>query len=81
MRISIDSAGRVVIPKPIRDELKLKAGDELEATLRDGRIEIEPRASHVRLVERDGRSVIEPEGDVPILTAEKVRQVLERTRR
>jgi AbrB family looped-hinge helix DNA binding protein len=29
-RLTIDKAGRVVIPKPLRDELHLEAGDALE---------------------------------------------------
>jgi AbrB family looped-hinge helix DNA binding protein len=29
-RITIDKAGRVVLPKSLRDELQLQAGDELE---------------------------------------------------
>lgn len=31
----IDDLGRIVIPKQIRNELKLKAGDALELTLRE----------------------------------------------
>ncbi len=30
----VDDLGRIVIPKQIRNELKLKTGDELELTLR-----------------------------------------------
>lgn len=30
IRLSIDKAGRVVIPKPLRDELCLEPGDSLE---------------------------------------------------
>ena len=30
MRLAIDRAGRVVIPKPLRDELQLGPGDELD---------------------------------------------------
>ena len=29
-RIVIDKAGRLVLPKPVRDELRLKPGDTLE---------------------------------------------------
>jgi AbrB family looped-hinge helix DNA binding protein len=28
-RVSVDKAGRVVLPKPLRDELRLAAGDQL----------------------------------------------------
>jgi AbrB family looped-hinge helix DNA binding protein len=28
-RISLDKAGRVVLPKPLRDKLRLEAGDDL----------------------------------------------------
>jgi AbrB family looped-hinge helix DNA binding protein len=81
MRTTIDGAGRVVIPKPVRDEAGLHAGAEIEVEFRDGRIEIEATSVPRRLVEREGRVVIEAEGDVPPLTDDDVRNVLERTRR
>jgi AbrB family looped-hinge helix DNA binding protein len=31
LRLTIDKAGRVVIPKPLREELHLEAGDTLES--------------------------------------------------
>ena len=31
-RIAVDSAGRVLIPKSLRDELRIEAGDTLELT-------------------------------------------------
>ena len=37
-RIVIDKAGRLVIPKPLRDELKLSPGDELEVECDGDRI-------------------------------------------
>ena len=82
MRTTIDAAGRVVIPKQLRQAASLEAGQELEITERDGRIEIEPVSAPVTLVERDGFVAAEiADDDVPTLTATEVRDLLERTRR
>lgn len=82
MQTTIDRAGRVVIPKPLRDELGLRGGEEVEVTLRQGRIEIEPKSKGMRLVERDGFLAAEVEDDEgPPLTAQQVRELLERLRR
>jgi AbrB family looped-hinge helix DNA binding protein len=81
MRTTIDGAGRIVIPKALREEAGLGAGTEVEVEVRDGRIEIEPVSVSKRLVRRGGRVAIEAEGDVPPLTDEDVRDVLERIRR
>jgi AbrB family looped-hinge helix DNA binding protein len=82
MRTTIDAAGRVVIPKQLRQAASLEAGQELEITERDGRIEIEPVSAPVKLVERDGFVAAEiADDDVPTLTATEVRDLLERTRR
>ncbi len=45
MRSTIDKAGRVVVPKAMRDELGLTGGTEIEIGLVDGKIEIAPVAS------------------------------------
>jgi AbrB family looped-hinge helix DNA binding protein len=81
MRTTIDGAGRVVIPKALRDALGLSAGRELELTLRDGRLEIEPAPTQVRLERRGSGLVAVPEEPLPPLTAEQVRDTVERTRR
>ncbi len=82
MRTTIDAAGRVVIPKQLRQAASLEPGQELEITERDGRIEIEPVSAPVRLVERDGFLAAETsDGDTTTLTASEVRDLLERTRR
>lgn len=82
MRTTIDSAGRIVVPKAIRDDLGLSGGEEVEITRRDGRIEIEPVTVPMRVVRRDdGGVVIETDQEMPVLTVERVREVLERVRR
>jgi len=81
MRTTIDGAGRVVIPKPLRDELGLRGGEAIEVTVRDGRVEIEPAPTPMKLVRRKGALVAEPEASLPPLTAAEVREALERARR
>jgi AbrB family looped-hinge helix DNA binding protein len=81
MRTTIDMAGRVVIPKPLRDELGLRGGQEIEVTARDGHIEIEPAPTPMRLVRRKGVLVAQPEASLPRLTTQEVREALERVRR
>ena len=49
MKTTIDSAGRVVIPKSIRSQAGLGAGQAVEITFRHGAILIEPAVSDVRL--------------------------------
>lgn len=81
MRTTIDKAGRIVVPKPMRDELGFEGGTEVEISLVDGRIEIEPVTSHIRLERKNGRLVAVSDREMPPLTAEEVRNVLERLRR
>lgn len=78
---AIDAAGRVVIPKEIRERLGLTGGRSLEIRERDGVIEIEPRSATMSLVRRSGVLVAVTEGDVPPLTDDVVRETIERTRR
>lgn len=81
MRTAIDGAGRVVIPKPLRDALGLTAGQILEIAERDGRLEIVPAPTPMRLVDDGDGVVAVADADMPVLTGEMVRDTLERTRR
>ncbi len=81
MRTAIDAAGRVVIPKELRDRLQLGRGRILEIREADGRIEIEPVATPMSLVRRRRGYVAVAEGKLPPLTDDLVRATLERTRR
>lgn len=80
MRIPIDSAGRLVIPKALRDSIGIVPGGAVEATLRDGRIELEVPPAEVR-VERQGRVwVALPNAPTPPLRSEDVQATLEALR-
>jgi len=73
MRGTIDKAGRLVIPKPLRDQLGLSAG-AVELLVEGTGLRVEPVADD-RLVERRGRLVIAA-SDSPV-TDEDVRMLRE----
>ena len=79
MRTTIDASGRLAVPEPLRDQLGMTPGTELEIEAVDGRLEV-VLASRLRIEEgphglrvaadRSGR-----------LSAEEVRELMERGRR
>jgi AbrB family looped-hinge helix DNA binding protein len=79
MRVRIDAAGRLVVPKALRDELGFAPGTELELAAVNGALEVRA-PSRVRI--EDG-----PHGlhfvadDADTLTTEQVRELIERGRR
>lgn len=81
MKSTIDSAGRLVIPKAIRSEAGLKPGMSLEVCWRGGKIEIEPVSVPVRLVRKGGLLVAIPQKDVTSLTADAVERTRQSIRR
>jgi AbrB family looped-hinge helix DNA binding protein len=60
MRATIDKAGRLVIPKSLRDRLGLQPG-EVEVVADGSGLRVEPLVGD-GFVERDGRLVIPPSG-------------------
>lgn len=74
MKTTIDSAGRVVIPKSIRQAAGLEAGTLLDVDLRDGQVVIEAAVMPVRLVRRGRFVVAVPEAEVEPLTLEQVEE-------
>jgi AbrB family looped-hinge helix DNA binding protein len=81
MKTAIDAAGRIVVPKALRDELGLTPGRALDASARDGALVIEPLPTAVSLVRRGRLVVAKPEGPLPKLTRQQVRDTLEGARR
>ncbi len=74
MKTTIDAAGRLVIPKAVRQEAGLKPGMLLDIRVRGGRVEIEPAPLPVKLVRRGRLLVAVPQKDVPLLAAETVEE-------
>ena len=70
-----------MVPKALRETLGLTAGQPLEIVERDGRLEIVPAPTPMRLVdEGDGVAAI-TDVDMPVLTTAMVRETLDRVRR
>ena len=79
MRTTIDTAGRLVVPKPLRDQLGFAPGTELEIDAVDGRLQVAV-PSRVRV--EDGVHGVRFAADVgEKLSAEQVRELMERGRR
>ena len=81
MKTTIDAAGRIVVPKPLREALGLKAGKPLEIRAADGGLEVEVAATPMQLQKRGKGVVAVPEAELPRLTGDQVRETLERVRR
>jgi AbrB family looped-hinge helix DNA binding protein len=79
MRTTIDAAGRLVVPKPLREQLGFAPGVELELEAVDGRLEVAV-PSRVR-VERGPHGVRFAAEEPGVLTSDQVRLLLERGRR
>ena len=80
MIATIDAAGRLVVPKAIREEAGLRPGEPLEVTVHDGRVEIVPAPRRVRIRERDGVRIAEPAGSYETLPERTVRKTRDRLR-
>jgi AbrB family looped-hinge helix DNA binding protein len=81
MRIAIDGVGRIVIPKPMREELGIAGPSELELTASDGRLELTVPDIAAHLEERDGIAVIVAEQPVTPITLKETLAAIDRSRR
>lgn len=80
MRTTIDRAGRVVVPKAIRERLRLDDGGLVEVTERDGVIEIVPVGVPVDIVETPEGPVAVPNEPVQALTDDVVFDTIDTVR-
>lgn len=74
MKTTIDNAGRLVLPKSIRESAGLYAGAEIEITMRDDdTIELRPAPRAVRIERRGHLHVAVSVEPGPTLTEETVK--------
>ena len=80
MNTTIDAAGRLVVPKPIREAAHLLPGTQVRFRLVDGRVEIEPVPLSVTL-DRSGTLVVAvPRDDGAVLTQSEVDETIDEIR-
>ena len=79
MRSTIDEAGRVVIPKAIREAAGLKPGSPLTIEYRNGRVEIERKSPKARLV-RKGTLLVASIRGVPKVSADEMNEWIRKSR-
>jgi AbrB family looped-hinge helix DNA binding protein len=78
MRTTIDRAGRIVIPRALRDEIGLEPG-EVEVSVDNAAIRIQPLTAD-RLVEKGSRMVV-PRSEDGALTDDVVQALRDADRR
>lgn len=81
MRTKLSTKGQVVLPRPIRNRLGLRAGDELDADVENGRIVLSPRRKRSRKarIQTDpvtGMAVLTAGPGAPKLTSKEVDEIL-----
>jgi bifunctional DNA-binding transcriptional regulator/antitoxin component of YhaV-PrlF toxin-antitoxin module len=81
MRVTMDSVGRLVVPKALRAELGITGPAELEVSARDGVIELAVADVPAHVEQRGSRPVIVADAAVKPLTVEDVRAAIDRVRR
>ena len=92
MKTTIDGAGRVIVPKKIREAVQLEAGSEIDVRVEDGIIQMEPIAAPAKFKKRGHLIVATRQGAGKLtqemveatresLQGERVRSGLGKTRR
>lgn len=81
MSVTIDSAGRLVVPKSVRDAMGLRPGMPVDVAFVDGHIEIEYAPLHADVDTSAALPRLAPREAVDPLDDDTVRSTLESTRR
>ena len=78
MKVTVDSVGRIVIPKPLRDRLGIGAGSELEMIESETGVRLDIVAAAPRVVRSGGRRAVRTGTPLSAETALAVRDDLRR---
>jgi bifunctional DNA-binding transcriptional regulator/antitoxin component of YhaV-PrlF toxin-antitoxin module len=81
MRVAIDGVGRLVIPKPLREELGVHGPTDLELTAADGRLELTIADVPAHIEEHGGFPVIVTDRPMEQMSVAEARAAVERARR
>jgi AbrB family looped-hinge helix DNA binding protein len=79
MTVPIDQAGRVVLPKYVREELAMKPGDRLTVSVQGSSVTLTPNRRKAGFIRR-GKALVFSTGGDDVLTQEAVNAVLEEGR-
>jgi len=75
--VTIDKAGRIVVPRKLRDELHLVAGTALRIERSGDRLTLQPASHEARLEIVNGTPLVfaATSADQPVLTTEMVNEI------
>ncbi len=79
-RLTLDKAGRVVLPKPLRDELQLSSGDALEVESQGDVITLRPVRGNAPLRKKRGVWVFRAGEPLAASVVEDTRRLVRRER-
>ena len=65
VNVQMDQAGRVVLPKKLRERFRLQAGDTLSLEVKGDAIELRPKKARARLERINGVLVLATEDPLP----------------
>lgn len=77
--VPIDRAGRLVIPKDVRDELAIKPGDTLKVSIHGASVTLTPNKESAGFV-RKGKALVFSSGGEEVLSQETVDRALNKGR-
>ena len=78
--LTIDKAGRVVLPKPVRDALQISPGDSLELESSEDHIVLRPARGRARMYKKQGVWVLHGDGPLPAGVVEETMRKVRRER-
>jgi AbrB family looped-hinge helix DNA binding protein len=79
LTVPIDQAGRVVLPKDVRDELAIKPGDTLKVSIHGSSVTLTPNKESSGFV-RKGKALVFSSGGEDVLSQEIVDRALDKGR-